>query len=129
MRAIDTNVVIRFLTADNAEQARAARTIIQAGDIFISTSVLLECEWVLRSGYGFSADEIATGMTGLAGLPRLTVEDPALLAQAIDWMREGMDFADALHLTKAQHCTVFLTFDRKFVKAARGRGGVPVEAP
>ena len=49
--------------------------------------------------------------------------------QALDWMSEGMDFADALHLGKAERCTAFLSFDRKLAKAAVGRSSVEVEAP
>ncbi len=129
MRAIDTNVVVRFLTADDRKQARAARAAIAAGDIFIPATVLLESEWVLRSGYGFAPDQIASGLRALAGLPGIVVEEPAALAQALDWMGEGMDFADALHLLGSDRCTAFLTFDRKLAKAANARSPVPVEAP
>jgi predicted nucleic acid-binding protein len=37
-----------------------------------------------------------------------------VLAQASDWMGDGMDFADALHLTKAARCEAFVSFDRRF---------------
>lgn len=98
MRAIDTNVVVRFLTADDPKQSQAARVAISAGEIFVPTTVLLESEWVLRSGYGFIVDQVANGLRGLAGLPGITLEEPSAIAQALTWMVEGMDFADALHL-------------------------------
>ena len=129
MRAIDTNVVVRFLTADDRKQARAARAAIAARDIFIPTMVLLESEWVLRSGYGFTPDQIAGGLSALAGLPGVSVEEPAVLAQALSWMSGGMDFADALHLVKSDGCTAFLTFDRTLARAARERSTIPIEAP
>lgn len=129
MRAIDTNIVVRFLTADDPKQSQAARAVVSAGDIYIPTTVLLESEWVLRSGYGFTVDQIANGLRGLAGLSGITLEEPAVVAQALTWMIEGMDFADALHLAKSQQCTVFLTFDRKLVKAAKTRSPVAVELP
>lgn len=129
MRAIDTNVVVRFLTADDKSQARAARSAIEAGDIFIATTVLLESEWVLRSAYGFEPVQIAQGLRGLAGLPGITIEEAPLLAQALEWMEEGMDFADALHLAKSSDCDSFLTFDRKLIKAAKGRARIPVTVP
>lgn len=128
MRAIDTNVVVRFLTADDQREARIARAAIEAGDIFIPVTVLLESEWVLRSGYGFTAGQIAAGLAGLAGLPGVTVEEPAALAAALDWTREGMDFADALHLARSQACAAFLSFDRKLAKIAKNRSAVPVES-
>nr|WP_255696949.1 type II toxin-antitoxin system VapC family toxin [Sandaracinobacteroides sayramensis] len=117
------------MTNDDKRQARAARAAIEGGDIFISTTVLLESEWVLRSAYEFDPAGIASSLRGLAGLSGVTVEEPALLAQALDWMGEGMDFADALHLARAEGCEVFLSFDRKLAKAAKGRESVPVQEP
>ena len=128
MRAIDTNVVVRFLTSDDPVQAQVAKQVIEAGHVFIGTTVVLEAEWVLRSGYGFVVSEISLGLRNLAGLPGITLEEPAEIAQALDWMDEGMDFADALHLTRASHCSTFLTFDRKLVKRAKDFAGVTVQS-
>lgn len=129
MRAIDTNVLVRFLVGDDKVQARQARAAIEAGDIFVPITVLLESEWVLRSGYGFASARIADALNGFAGLPGVTIESPALLTQGLDWMRDGMDFADALHLGAAEGCDTFLSFDRKFAKSAVGRSAVMVQAP
>lgn len=129
MRAIDTNVIVRFLTADDPKQAQAARKVIEVGEIFIGTTVTLETEWVLRAGYRFSSPEIAAALRGLGGLAGVTLEEPAAVAQALDWMGEGMDFADALHLARSGHCSAFVTFDRKLAKSAKGLGAIPVEAP
>jgi predicted nucleic acid-binding protein len=82
----------------------------------------------LRSAYGLTADEIADGLSGLAGLPGVSVEDPAVLAATLEQMRGGMDFADALHLAKSAVCAAFLTFDRKLAKAAKSRSATPVES-
>jgi predicted nucleic acid-binding protein len=65
----------------------------------------------------------------MAGLPAITVEEPARLAQAIGWMRQGIDFADALHLAKAQDCTAFLSFDKNLARLATTSGSTPVEEP
>ena len=129
MRAIDTNVVVRFLTNDDKRQAKAARAAIEAGDIFVAATVLLEAEWVLRSAYGFEPVRIAQSFRDLAGLPTITVEDPAKLALALDWTSRGMDFADALHLAKADGCTTFLSFDRNLARLAKTSGATPVEEP
>lgn len=128
MRAIDTTVVVRFLTADDAREFKAARAVIEAGEIFIPVIVCLETEWVLRSAYGFTPQEIAGGLRALAGLPGVFVEEPAILAATLDRMAGGMDFADALHLAKSAGCAAFLTFDRKLAKAAKNRSAVLVEA-
>ena len=129
MRAIDTNVVVRFLTNDDKRQAKAARAAIEAGDIFIAATVLLEAEWVLRSAYGCEPIRIAESFRALAGLPTITVEEPVKLALALDWMSRGMDFADALHLAKAEGCTTFLSFDRILAKLAKTNASTPVEEP
>lgn len=129
MRAIDTNILVRVLTADDPKQAKAARRVIEAGDIFIGTTVVLETEWVLRSGYGFGSEQIAAGLRGLFGLVGVAVEETAETAQALDWMSQGMDFADALHLARSSHCSAFVSFDRKLAKRAQGLSPLPVEAP
>lgn len=129
MRALDTNVVVRFLTDDHPAQAARARKLIGSGDIFVATSVLLETEWVLRSGYGFATERIVQALRDLAGLPGVTLEDPPLLARALDWAEQGLDFADALHLGRAQGCTAFMSFDRKLAKAAARMCEVKVVAP
>lgn len=127
MRAVDTNVLVRFLTADDPRQAKVARKIIAAGDVFVPTTVVLETEWVLRAGYDFTPDEVGAGLRALGGLPGVSFEEPAEVAQALDWLGAGMDFADALHLAKAAHCAAFMTFDRKLAKKAKALGAMVVE--
>ena len=119
MRAIDTNVVVRYLTGDEPEQAARARAAVDAGDVFVSTTVLLESEWVLRSVYGFTGGEVAAALRAFSGLPGVSTEYPALLTRALDLAAKGMDFADALHLGAAAHCETMLTFDRRFIETAR----------
>ena len=126
MRAIDTNIVVRLLTADDAEQAKAARLVVEAGDVFLGVTVLLEAEWVLRAGYGFQPAQIVAALRGLAGLPGMTVEEPLELAIVLDWLEGGMDFADALHLARSSHCSAFVTFDQKFAKRAKALTTIPM---
>lgn len=129
MRAIDTNVVVRLLTADDLDQAEAARRAIEGKEIFLGVTVLLEAEWVLRAGYGFEPAQIAHAFRGLAGLPGMSVEEPGQLALALDWMEGGMDFVDAIHLVRSGHCNDFLTFDRKFVSRAAELDSISVLIP
>ena len=125
MRAVDTNVVVRYLTGDDPGQAARARAVIDAGNVFVSTTVLLESEWVLRSVYGLSRTEVAAALRAFAGLPDLSVESPAVLSEALDHAERGLDFADALHLGAAARCEALLTFDLRFIEQA---GGMPVRA-
>lgn len=93
MKAIDTSIVVRYLTGDDPRQAPRARAVVDAGDIFVSITVLLEAEWVLCSVYGFSGQDVAAALRAFSGLPGVFVENPALLAVALDHAAAGMDFA------------------------------------
>lgn len=119
MQAIDTNVVVRYLTGDDPDQAARARGIVDTEEVFVCTTVLLETAWVLRSVYGFAGEEVAVALRAFSGLPSVAVEDPALLAVALDRAEKGMDFADALHLGAVAHCEMMFTFDRQFIETAK----------
>jgi predicted nucleic acid-binding protein len=119
MLAIDTNLIVRYLTGDQPQQSRKAKALIDSELVFVCKTVLLETEWVLRSVFGFTPTEIAKALTGLAGLPSVTLEDAAIVATALNWMAGGMDFADAIHLASAQASDAFVTFDRRLAKKAR----------
>ena len=129
MLAVDTNVVVRFLTRDHPEQAARAKQLIDDNDVLVATTVLLESEWVLRSRYGFRRQETVAALRAFAGLPRVTLEDARLTAQALNWAEHGLDFADALHLARAEPCDAFVSFDRRLATASRAVSGVPVRAP
>jgi predicted nucleic acid-binding protein len=126
MLAIDTNVVVRYLTGDHPKQSARARKLIDDGDVYVGITVVLETEWVLRSVYGYQSADVCRALRAFAGLQSVTVEDEALVATALDRVESGLDFADALHLGKAGHCDALLTFDRRLIKAAKaaGVGGV-----
>jgi predicted nucleic acid-binding protein len=128
MLAIDTNVIVRYLTGDHPQQSRKAKALIDSEHVFICTTVLLETEWVLRSVYGFAAIEIVKAFGALAGLQSVTLEDAAMTAKALDWTARGMDFADALHLAKSHASEAFVSFDRRFVRAAKELSKVEVRA-
>lgn len=119
MKAIDTNVLVRYLIGDDPGQVAKARAVIETGSVFVSTTVLLESEWVLRSVYGLAREDVATALRAFSGLPSVSVESPNLLIQALDRAEKGMDFADALHLGAAAHCEAMLTFDRRFIETAK----------
>jgi predicted nucleic acid-binding protein len=129
MLAIDTNVIVRYLVADDPAQAARARKLIDGNEVFVCTTVMLETEWVLRSVYGFPAPQCAKALADFSGLSRVTLEDPTAIAKALAWVGEGIDFADGLHLAKAEGCDAFVSFDREFAAVANGLGGVKVRAP
>ena len=129
MLAIDANVVVRYLTGDHPTQAVAARALIDGEAVFVATTVLLETEWVLRSVYGFSGAACAAALSRFAGLPTVTLEDPMRTATALAGVLEGLDFADALHLSAAEGCEAFVTFDQRLIKCVAAGRTPAVRAP
>jgi predicted nucleic-acid-binding protein len=130
MIALDTNVVVRFLTRDDPGPAVRARALIETGAAFVPRTVVLETEWVLRTIYRFDRGAIAAGLMRLLGLPGVEIEDRPTVARALDWCGQGVDFADALHLASSTQAEAFATFDRALRRKARAvRGTVPVVAP
>lgn len=129
MLAVDTNVIVRYLTGDDPQQFARAKALIDAGDVFVPTTVLLETEWVLRSLYRYTRLRIAEGLRSLAGLAEITLEEASVAAQALEWFEAGLDFADAVHLAKSAHCDALLTFDRALIAGAANLRCVPVRAP
>jgi predicted nucleic-acid-binding protein len=129
MLAADTNILVRYLKKDDPAQAQLAKNLLDNQDVLVTTSVMLETEWVLRTLYKIKADELARALRFLAGLPHIVVEDPDLIMQAITWLEAGMDFADAIHLGKAAGCEVLITFDKDFIRAANRLGTIPVRTP
>ena len=59
MRAVDTNVLVRLATRDDAKQVAAAEAFIAPG-AWVSHLVLAEAMWVLASVYDLGPAAIAT---------------------------------------------------------------------
>jgi predicted nucleic-acid-binding protein len=131
VRAVDTNVVVRYLLADEPRQAATARRTVDRHSCWVSLTVLLETEWVLRGAAGLSRREVHRLLLAFAGLPTISIEQPAVAARALDLFAAGMDFADALHgcVADAAGAAAFVTFDRRLVSKARKAGLGFVGAP
>jgi predicted nucleic acid-binding protein len=61
--------------------------------------------------------------------PSVSLEDPALARQALDWMAGGTDFADALHRAKTEDYAAFVSFDRRLATVASRVGATTVRVP
>jgi predicted nucleic-acid-binding protein len=128
--AVDTNIVVRYLTEDDVAQTDRAEVVLRSGAVLVPKTVLLEAEWVLRTRYHFDRASVARGLRQLLGLPGVTVEDPEAVVRALDLQDDGFDFADALHLASSRPAEAFATFDRALRRRARRVPDlVPVVAP
>jgi predicted nucleic-acid-binding protein len=121
MISIDTNVLVRLLTADDQAQASKARQLFAEERIYITKTVILETEWVLRYAYRFSSAAIADALIKLLGQSNVRVESAEQVTVAVDLLRQGMDFADALHLVCSGNY-IFATFDKKLKTGAAAAG-------
>jgi predicted nucleic-acid-binding protein len=123
MRALDTNVLARFflLDPDDAQAAkqRPAAAAAMAGRAFVSNTVLLEFEWVMRGFYDMPKTAIAQVLRALLGIEHVSFEDRAAHLLALQGFERGLDFADALHLSGCPRASGFATFDRKLAKRAK----------
>ena len=134
MKAVDTNVLARFFVndPDDLEAARQRPAAIRAmtGRVFVSLTVVLEFEWVLRGFYELGSADVIRVMRALAGMPDVTLEGRHEVLTALDASEtHKLDFADALHVIRSGRCTGFVTFDKALVKRAAKAGfSVPVEA-
>ena len=131
MRAVDTNILARFYLRDDTTQGRIAADVLTAGDVFIPKTVVLELEWVLRYVADQPEDKVIECLVHLIALPGVTVEDRDEIETALGHCRNGIDFADALHLAASKACTELLTFDgRGYARKARKlRLKPPVRVP
>lgn len=134
MNALDTNVLARFFIndADDPEAAKQRPAAIKAltGAVFVPVSVILEFEWVMRGFYELSRKDIQRVFESLCGLENVQVEDRGIVLAALNAYQQGLDFADALHLTRSDFCERFLSFDQKLKKRANSAGLSPeVEIP
>jgi predicted nucleic-acid-binding protein len=124
MIGLDTNVLVRFLVRDDEKQFERARDLIrreaQGGDpACISLVVLLETEWVLRSRYELSKDEILSAFSELLNSVDLTFEDEPSIEEALfTWKDSPAQFADCLigARYRALSCRAVATFDKHAAK-------------
>jgi predicted nucleic-acid-binding protein len=117
--ALDTNVLVRLLVNDDPLQAQQAAALIDASSAcFVPITVALELEWVLRGAYNLPRDAVIAAFDGLLAICHLHLEQEDLVRRALDWHRQGLDFADALHLARSEGCGALISFDRQLAVLA-----------
>ena len=120
MAALDTNVLLRFLLQDDAVQSAAASRLVRAanatGDtLYVSVSVTLELEWVLRSRFKMGKAAVLQTFFSLLETTELRFEGTSALEWALNQYEESAaDFSDCLHAALASTAfeQPFWTFDK-----------------
>lgn len=125
MKAVDTNVLLRFVLRDDEPQFAAASAFFNArtaeDPAFVSLIVLTELVWALRQRYGFDRDKARFLVETLLETAELVFEDEASLSRIIAHADRG-DIADHLISRSARRagCSSTVTFDREAAKIIPG---------
>ena len=123
MIALDTNILVRYLVDDDAEQVQAARTLLESltaeHPAFICREVMIELVWVLERAYGLPRDRIAAVLEGLIATEGLEVEATNDVARAAFGYRQGdAGFADLMITSAATRAgaSPLYTFDKQLAR-------------
>jgi len=128
MRALDTNVLVRFVVDDvPAQSSKAERVLADTARsrerLFVSIPALCELVWVLKKTYLQRKVSIVNVIQSLVNDDWFQVENEHEVAAALDSYRRGnVDFSDCLigHLARKAGCRETVTFDKKASKRAPG---------
>jgi predicted nucleic-acid-binding protein len=117
---VDTNVLLRFLTADDPVQSPAAKAFLEerTGEdpAYVSLVCLLETVWTLRAGYGQDKEAVNSIVATLAAQDNIVLQDADAVREALGVARAtSADFPDALlvALGRKAACRHCVTFDRR----------------
>jgi predicted nucleic-acid-binding protein len=124
--AVDTNVLVRYLTWDDEGQAVAAATVIEGGEtIAISGIVLCELAWVLKRAYRYRTEQITEAIRAIVTSRNVDV-DRVAAEEGLRMLTGGGDFADGIVLTDAarEKCRHIATFDQDIARLAGPRRAV-----
>jgi predicted nucleic-acid-binding protein len=119
----DTNVLVRAITEDDAEQSKAAQTALLKADIVALTiPTLCELVWVLQ-GYKIRPSDIADTIRGLLSSANVVANQPAAEA-GLALLDVGGDFADGAIAYEGNWlgADTFVTFDKKAVQLMQAQG-------
>jgi predicted nucleic-acid-binding protein len=119
--ALDTNVLVRYLTWDDDIQSPlSAKAIEGAETVIVSSIVLCETVWVLERAYKLKAKEIAKTLKDFIVSETVQVDRPVAEA-GLTALERGGDFADGIILFEAERAKVdqLVTFDQQFSKLAK----------
>ena len=123
MKALDTHVPARFFLddADDAQVAKQRPGAVAALSerAFVSVTVLLELQWVMRGFHELPATEVSRVLRALASLQHVRLEDRDAVLVALDSFDKGLDFADALHFARSSRASRFATFDKRRARRAK----------
>ncbi len=125
MIGLDTNVLVRYITQDDAKQSALVNSIIDSLDElspgYVTLVTVVELNWVLESGYGVTRQQFVEVMQTLMSLDTIKIDRVAVVASAVRmYASNKADFSDCLiqRLSASAGCEKTLTFDKAAAKLA-----------
>jgi predicted nucleic-acid-binding protein len=120
MIGLDTNVLVRYITQDDPEQALQATCLMEgrctsANPGRVAQVVLCELVWVIRRAYGCRKTQVLEVLEQILVTAELVVQDEAVVFLALDAYRKGpADFSDYLLAlgNLAAGCETTYSFDQ-----------------
>ena len=130
MRSLDTNVLVRYVAADEPAQTASAEKMIEEclakrERVFLPALVLCELVWVLARVYRLRKAEIVQELEQILEKDLLVFEHDELVRRAVESYRRGSgDLADYLirEISQSAGCRDTVTFDL----GLRGEAGFTV---
>ena len=123
MIALDTNVLVRYIVQDDPAQAvkanRAIAKLTPDSPGFISSIVLCEFNWVLRTSFNVHRNDCVEILDRITSVPVFEIEHHDCCRKALHACKKGRaDFSDYLirEIALVSGCTAVLTFDNMALK-------------
>ncbi len=123
---IDTNLLVRYLTDDEPQKAKAVDTLLNSAakgelKILIPSIVIAELVWVLESFYKMIAEDITGLVEAILNTPGVDTQDKSVIKAALKLYRtRKIDLIDAwiIEFARAKGAKRIYTFDKKHFRDA-----------
>ena len=124
MKALDTNVLVRFLVNDDEVQGRQVNALFESAEqaregFLITAPVVMELLWVLSAVYDFSRDELVEAVELLSQMPILEFDNPGAVRQLVGLGRSTRADLPDLWIGlvgQSRGCDATLTFEKGLAK-------------
>ncbi|MHA6721994.1 type II toxin-antitoxin system VapC family toxin [Sphingomonas sp. RS2018] len=127
MKAVDTNILVRWITRDDPVQTPIADQVM-AEAVYVSLGVLLELAWTLGGRpYRFDREAVVAALQLMLATRTVTVAQEDGVLWAIERFAAGADIADMLHIVAGRGSDAFVSFERRLAKLAGPDSPLTVE--
>ena len=124
MKALDTNILVRFLVQDDKEQSQKVNQLLTQAEqskqpLLVTSLVVLELIWVLDAVYDVSRNDIIHALNEILTMPAIEFESQGMIRDFVNSTQDNnFDLSDMLIAQSGfkQGCDVTITFDKKAAK-------------